>query len=192
MLHTGPTSWTKGKAALSVIVIIAAIAVGASSYLRKTYAQSGTVGPAGSFSSALDTKTAVPDVDAEKAGPLPQGQEIRFEILESLQTLDTLAAGKDVVFIVMPGQDRQSSQVICKEIAVTLNKLRSLGQKIAAFTFGNTGPDYDRLVNHFAVESFPCVVVLGRGGSASAVSGDISEARLYNAFALATQPAAPE
>ena len=76
-----------------------------------------------------------------------------------------------------------------RQIEVVLSNLRSSGQKIGAFTLRANVPDYGYLVRHFAVKSFPCVVVLGRGGTASAVSGDVSEARLYNAFVLALKPA---
>ncbi len=183
-------SWSKGKMLISAIIMLAAFGVGASSFVRVTTAQSEKISPARSFAAALDEHPASPEVDLDKVKPRPQREEILFEILSSLQTLDTLAADKDVVFIIMLDQGQQSSRTNCKQIALVLNKLRASGQKIAAFTLGNTGPDYDRLVQHFAVKSFPCVVVIGRQGIASAVSGDITETRLYNAFVQAFKPTA--
>jgi hypothetical protein len=69
-----------------------------------------------------------------------------------------------------------------------VNHLGASGQKVGAFTLNANVPDYGYLVRHFGVTSFPCVVVLGRRGAALAVSGDISGARLYGAFLMASRP----
>ena len=50
----GETSWSKGKTLITVIIIIAAIAVGAHSFLSGNSAQSYTTAPAKSFSAGVD------------------------------------------------------------------------------------------------------------------------------------------
>lgn len=181
----------KWKALISGVIILAAIGVAAHSLVGGTSAQSVKAGAVRSFSAALVEKPATSEVDLDKSKPLSQRQEMPlFQILDSLQTLDTLAADKDVVFIIVRGQEQKSSEIICRQVEPVVNKLKTSGHKIAGFTLSSTASDYDRLVRHFAIESFPSVLVLGRQGTASAVSDDISEARLYNAFILASKPAA--
>jgi hypothetical protein len=183
-------SWTKGKVLISVIIITAAIGVGANSILRGTSAQAYKVGPAKSFSASLAESPATAIEIDNKANALPNREEISVNrALDSLQALDTLAADRDVVFIVLPGEEQNPAPAVLKQVGVVANNLWTSGQKIDAFTLKTNAPDYGYLVGHFAIKSFPCVIVLGRRGTASAVSGDISEARLYNAVVLASKPA---
>ncbi len=60
----GGASWKKGKTLVSVIIITAAIGVGANSFLNGNSAQSYTTVPAKSFSAGL---TDIPAVMAEIA-----------------------------------------------------------------------------------------------------------------------------
>jgi hypothetical protein len=183
-------SLTKGKVIISVIIITAAIVVGANSFLRGTSAQAYKVGPAKSFSASLAESPVTAIEVGNKDNPLPNREEISVNrALDSLQALDTLAAEKDVVFIVLPGEEQHPAPAVLKQVGVVANNLLTSGQKIGAFTLKTNVPDYGYLVGHFAVKSFPCVVVIGKRGTASAVSGDISEARLYNAVVLASKPA---
>ena len=110
-------------------------------------------------------------------------------VLDSLQSLDVLAAEKDVVFLVLARDMQATPLAIPKQLGAVANNLANSGQRIAVFTVKSGTPDHERLVRHFSVNAFPCVVILGRQGSASAVAQDISEARLYNAFVLASQAA---
>lgn len=187
--NTGNGIRGQWKAPISGLIILAAIGVAAHSLVGGTSAQSAKASPVRSFSTALDEKPSASEVDLDKRKPLPQRQEIPlFQILDSLQALDTLAADKDVVFIIVRGREQTSSESVCKQVEPVLNKLKTSGHKIGGFTLSSTASDYDRLVRHFAIESFPCVLVMGRHGAASAVSDDISETRLYGAFALALKP----
>ncbi len=183
-------SWNKGKMLISAVIIMAAIGVGANSFVRVTSAQSGKASPIRSFSATLGEKPTPPKGDFDKADLRSQGEIISFNRpLDSLQALDALASDRDVAFILLLGDGQDLPPVVSKQIETALNKLWSSGQKIGAFTLKSDVPDYSHVVRHFAVHSFPCVLVLGRQGTASAVSGDISEARLYNAFILASKPA---
>jgi hypothetical protein len=174
-----------------VIIITAAIGVGANSILRGTSAQAYKVGPAKSFSASLAESPVAAIEIGNQSNPLPNREEISVnQALDSLQALDTLAADKDVVFIVLAGEEQNPAPAVLKQVGVVANNLWTSGQKIGAFTLKTNAPDYGYLVGHFAVKSFPCVVVIGRRGTASAVSGDISDARLYNAVVLASKPAA--
>jgi hypothetical protein len=183
----GEASWKKGKTLISVVIIMAAVAVGAHSFLSGNSAQSYTTVPAKSFSAGL---MGIPIVTPGTPKSQNKPEEISLDrVLDSLQSLDVLAADKDVVFLILSGDMQANSLAIPKQVRAVAINLANSGQRIAVFTVKSGAPDYDRLVRHFSVNTFPCVVILGRQGSASAVAQDISEARLYNAFVLASQSA---
>jgi len=178
---------SKSKLLISAIIIIAAIGVGANSLVRGTSAQTFNTGPVKSLSAGL---TQIPAMALEKNYQgKPQAQQMSLDrVLDSLQSLDTLAADKDVVFLVLPGAAGISSVSVPKQVGAVASNLWNSGQRIAVFTLRIGTSDHDRLVRHFSVKDFPCVVVLGRQGQPSAVAGDITEAGLYSAFVLASTP----
>lgn len=188
--NPGKASHQNGKTMVSVIIIMAAIAVGTNSFLSGNSAQSYTAVPAKSFSSGLTEIQNVAAVDSYQGKPQTKPEEILLNrVLDSLQSLDTLAADKDVVFLVLSGEAEISTISIPKQLGTVANNLSKSGQKVAVFTLKSSSSDYNQLVRHFSVKTFPSVVILGRLGSASAVVGEITEAGLYNAFVLASKPA---
>ena len=103
---------------ISVIIIVAALGVGASSFVRMTPAQSGSIGPARSFSATLGENPATPEVGPEVKLP-SQREEISFDRpLDSLRALDTVASDSDVVFIVLFGEGQEPPQVGSRQIEV--------------------------------------------------------------------------
>jgi hypothetical protein len=162
--------------------------VGANSYFNGNFAQSYAALPANSFSAGLAQVPAVTAVNSSRGQPqTDQGEIALNQVLDSLKSLDTLAADKDVVFLLLPGEAQGASLEIPTQVGIVANNLWKSGQRIAVFTLKSGTPDHNRLVTQFSVKAFPCVVILGRQGFPSAVSGDISEAHLYNAFVLASK-----
>jgi hypothetical protein len=185
----GAVSWQKGKTLVSVIIIMAAIGVGANSFFNGNSAQSYTTVPAQSFSAGLTDIPAVTADNSSQSKPQAKQEEISLNrVLDSLQSLDTLAVDKDVVFLVLPGEAQISSSGVPKQLGTVANNLWKSGQRVGVFTLKNSAPDHTQLARRFSVKAFPCVIVLGRQGQPSAVAGDITEAGLYNAFVLAAKP----
>jgi hypothetical protein len=186
--NPGSVSGKKWKTLVSVVIILAAIGVGANSFFNGNSAQSYTTVPAKSFSAGLIQVPAATAENSSQGKPQVQQGEISLTgVLDSLQSLDTLAADKDVVFLVLPGEAQTSTPVVPKQLGLVANNLWKSGQRIAVFTLKSSSPDHNQLVRHFSVKAFPSVVILGRQGSASVVGADISEAGLYNAFVLASK-----
>ncbi len=187
----GDASWKKGRVLVSIIIILAAIGVGANSLLSGNSAQSYTTVPVKSFSAGLSEIPTVTAENSSQGKPQTKQEEISLSgVLDSLQSLDTLAADKDVVFLVLPGEAQISSPAVPKQLGTVATNLWKNGQKVAVFTLKSSSADHNQLVRHFSVKTFPSVVILGRQGSASAVAGDITEAGLYNAFVLASKSGA--
>ena len=185
--NPGDSPWSKTKLLISVIIIVAAIIVGANSFLSVNQATSYTALPVKSFSSTLMKIPTAKIEDTAKDKSQASLREVSLsQALDSLQALDTLAVDKEVVFLVLPGEALIHAVEIPIQVRTVVNNLWQAGKKVGVFTLKSSSPDYAQLSGRFAVKSFPCVIVMGRQGTASAVSGDVTEARLYNAFVLAS------
>lgn len=181
-------SWKNKKTLLSVIIILAAMGVGANSFFNGNSAQSYTTVPAKSFSAGLTQVPTVTTENSSQGTPQTKQGDISLDgVLDSLQSLDTLAADKDVVFLVLTGGTQLTPPVVPKQLESVANNLWKNGQRIAVFTVKTSSSGHDQLVRHFSVKAFPSVVILGRQGSASVVEADMTEAGLYNAFVLASK-----
>jgi hypothetical protein len=184
-------SWNKGKLLIALIIIVAAIAVGANSFLRGNSANSYTTLPAKSFSAGLTKIPATVEENVNQSKPQKQLEVFSVNrVVDSLQALETLAVNENVIFLVLPGQAQTPPLVIPKQVGEVANNLWKSGQKVGVFTLRSGTADHNRLARQFSVKSFPSVIVLGRQGTALAVSDGITEARLYNAFVLVSKPAA--
>ena len=106
--------------------------------------------------------------------------------LDSLASLSKVAAETDSVFILLAADDQQGNQTITNEIEAAAKKIQSNGISISAFTLKKSAPNYAQLTKQL---SLPCVLAMVKGGGASGVSGEITEAKLIQAFVAASRPA---
>jgi hypothetical protein len=104
-------------------------------------------------------------------------------------SLERAAADKNAVFILLAGGNEEADRSASMEVEAVVDKLSAKGKSVAAFTLQNKTEGYDQLVKQFSVESFPCVIVAGRGCGAAAVWGEITEGNLVRAFIKASVPA---
>ena len=107
--------------------------------------------------------------------------------LDSLASLNTVAGDTDAVFILLSAKDQQDDQTITGEIDAAVQKIKSDSVRVSAFRLKQAAPDYAQLAKQFSV---PCVLAMVKGGGMSAVSGEISEAKLVQAFVTASRPTA--
>ncbi len=164
------------KILVFVLIVGAAVAVGAHALLKK--------GRATDQETQQSFALATPEEEiSEKTVPAVSGAR-----LASLASLIKAAAGQDAVFILLPGENSQSAQAASRQVEEAVSKLRSKRKKVAAFTLEKSTADHARLVEQFSITSFPCVVALGRGCGSSLVSGELTEARLFQAFVAASTP----
>jgi hypothetical protein len=104
--------------------------------------------------------------------------------LDSLAALDEVAADVDAVFILICSQDHQDAQTIMAEIEGATEKIRSRGKQVSAFKLNSDAVDYENLAKQFSV---PTVLAMVKGLGYSAVSEQITEANLLEAFVTASR-----
>jgi hypothetical protein len=104
--------------------------------------------------------------------------------LDSLAALDEVATDADTVFILICARDQQGAQTIIGEIEGATRKIRSRGNRASAFRLKNDTVDYEDLAGQFSV---PTVLAMVKGLGYSAVSEQITEVKLLEAFVTASR-----
>lgn len=108
----------------------------------------------------------------------------------SLKTIDALgaqAAGKQALFFFLFEGDKDQSQNLSRLVEKSVKTLSANGKRVAAFTLYRDEEGFDELREKLSINSFPCVVVVGRSCSPVVIStGDITENNLAYAFGRAS------
>jgi hypothetical protein len=179
---------TKAKVIVCLVVGLAAAAVLARGIIKNTAAEDD--GDPQSFATALPVALA-----ATPASPATHATEIAAEQkgksslwgdpLDSLATLNTVAAEKNAVFILVPAEDDVEVEKIKQQIEAAATKATARGTTIAAFILDEDAQDYKKVCSQV---SAPCVLTMVKGGGMSVVSKDITEANLLQALVTASRP----
>ena len=123
---------------------------------------------------------------SEKNESLKQTAVLCGTNLASLAELNSLAADKKAVFILLAGDSQQATEKVGRALEQTSKTITEKGTPVAIFTLDSNKDDYARLVKDLSIESFPSVVVMGKGAGVSVVSGTVNETNLLTAFVKAT------
>jgi hypothetical protein len=172
---SGKTRWVIGT-----IVLLAAGVMVARAVIKNGGTSSQT--PASTFAvlAALPGASAT----ATNAGLAAATTEKSLEPLGSLLELNTLATKPDAVFIYLPGKEETSATPPLKALQGAAQAVEAnAGQKCGLFTLKAGSADYDQLAGKI---TFPSVLALVKGRGMSAISGDITEAKLVQGFVAAS------
>jgi len=185
---SGPESGGKNwKTLICILVLLAAGVVLARSFIVKSdtdgdqsqqvFAPVLTDNMSDTPSVADDTKEQ--DIAGEAAPSLWRAE------LDSMASLNKVATNTDAVFILLSAKDQQDNQTITKEIDAAAQRIQANGVRVSAFRLRQGAPEYAQLSKQVSI---PCVLAMVKGGGMSAVSGEISEAKLVQAFVTASRP----
>ncbi|HBA82704.1 MAG TPA: hypothetical protein DCZ95_01300 [Verrucomicrobia bacterium] len=102
----------------------------------------------------------------------------------ALSELNDAAADTDAVFVFLPGQDEASDQLLVAPIQDAARTIAARSQsRIGLFTLKPGSPDYEKL---FVQTPPPRVLAMVKGRGMASVSGEITEAKLVQAFVEAS------
>jgi len=199
----------KWKTAVFLIIVVAAGVVLARSLIRKSNSISdqsqqsfATIEPVGKSDTPstlnVTAKVETPtESKSEIKSPSVENGKAEMEVsnettsslwgqpLDSLASLNKVAAETDVVFILLGAEDKQNMQPITKQIEAAAKKVQSNGVRVSAFTLKKDAPNYAQLAKQLSI---PCVLAMVKGRGMSGVSGDITETKLVQAFVMASRP----
>lgn len=110
-------------------------------------------------------------------------QVVSGETIESLSDLNRKAAASDGVFVFLAGGDAEKAREAAAVLEKAAGKIRERGTKLDLFTLRNGSVEYRDLS---AQVPPPGVVAMVKGRGAKTLSGDITEAKLLQAFLAAS------
>ncbi len=176
-----PQKW---RALIFFVVLVAAAIVLANSLIKKSKAaaeQSKHSFPVVATGQTTPSQSA--GAEAEKTADAAESALWGPE-LDSLAALDEVATGVSTVFILIGGRNQQDAQAIVNEIEAATRKIRSRGNRASAFRLKDDTVEHENLVEQF---SEPTVLAMVKGLGYSAVSEEITEANLLEAFVMASR-----
>ena len=175
------------KIAMFVLIVVAAGVVLARSLISKSNSAAdqrqqlfATIPPDGK----PDTPAAANITETQ--GSDQPASSLWGEPLDSLASLNKVAADTDAVFILFAADDQESSQAATKQIEAAAKTIRGSGTRVSAFRLKQGTADYANLTKQLSV---PCVLAMVKGRGLSGVSGEITETKLVQAFVAASRPA---
>lgn len=168
---SGRMRWVLGAVVLAAALVVAARSVVKAKAVSADKAMSGfataqTYASAGDISSAKNDAPAIADTIA--------GREI-----SALSELNTVAADTNAVFIFLPDKKEKAGNAPTAQIQSAVRTLEARGGKLGVFTLKPDARDYGQITAQVAV---PAVLAMVKGRGMSAVSGEITEAKLVQAF----------
>ena len=188
---SGPDDSGKGwKMVVFILIVVAAGVVLARSLIDKsnsaidqTQPLFATIPPESSPHTPSLLNDTIKKEGSDKAETTLWGQEL--DSLDSLASLNKLAADVDAVFVLLAAKNQLNDQAITKEIEATAQKIISNGSKVSAFRLKESAPDYAQLAKQVSI---PSVLAMVKGRGMSTVSGEITETKLIQAFVAASRP----
>jgi hypothetical protein len=183
----GGKNW---KIAVFILIVVAAGAVLARSFIRKTNSAANQ----GQQSFAViqpepgGYKEAPSIVDGATEAEVSNqpASSLWGKPLDSLASLSDAASDTDAVFIFLAAEDQQDMQPITREIEAAAKTIQAGGTRISAFRLMQGAPNYANLTKQLSV---PCVLAMVKGGGMSGVPADqITETKLVQAFVTASRP----
>jgi hypothetical protein len=102
--------------------------------------------------------------------------------LGAFAELNTAAAKTDAVFLFLPAKEGASGKVPSAPMKAAARTMEAKGIKCALFTLKPGSPDYEQIAKQTSV---PSVLALVKGRGMSAVSGEVTEAKLLQGYVAA-------
>ena len=184
----GTSSGSRSKTFVFVLVMLIAVGVGGYSFSKRFVVKSQDL------EQPLITSTSKGTPGLSWRNPatieLPSGAGAAScgVTLSSLKALDDVAADKEAVFVLLPGDGEETSGNVSRSVNAVIKMLSGQGRRVGTFTLRKRVEGYEQLIKQFSVKSLPCVIVAGRGCGSAAVSGEITEIKLLRAFVQASMP----
>jgi hypothetical protein len=184
-----PSGNKKLKAVICIIVLLAVGSIFA--YKAKNGKQSVPINTATAFASPIakevnEPNSVVATIDKQEVVVKTVEETKKVgEFLDSLATLNKVAIDKDAVFIFVPAKN---SDIVSKEtfdaIASAKQKIESKGAKLGLYTIQSSSPEYANLA---AQLTLPGMLVMSKGRGMGAVSGEITETKLLQAYVASSR-----
>ena len=130
------------------------------------------------------TEPAEAGAASSSGGAVTTGETSVGTILGAFAELNTAAGKADAVFVFLPGKEGTSGNAPAAPMKAAARTMEAKGVKCGLFTLKPGSPDYEQMAKQTAM---PAVLALVKGKGMSAVSGEVTEAKLLQGYVAAGQ-----
>ncbi len=127
---------------------------------------------------------AAPAPSGDRAATASEETPIWGPTLNSVAELNELAVDEDAVLVLVPAADGRQGEGVKAEIEAATETARSRGLVTTAYTLSPDAPEYSMVTRDV---SPPCVLAMMKGAGAIPVSGEITQAKIWDALTAAAQ-----
>jgi hypothetical protein len=129
-----------------------------------------------------ETQSAVKNATASESTPK---NRMIGEYLDSLSSLNKVALNHDAVFIFIPAPKSQFADDATNNAVIAAQQtLKSKKINLGLYTLPNSSPDYAAIS---AQAQTPAILIASKGKGMAAVSGEVTETKLLQAYMSSTQ-----
>ena len=133
------------------------------------------------FANPAATQSAPGGADTKSDGAAADETSVGTTI-GAFGELDNVAIKTDAVFIYLPAKEGTAAKAPSTPMKGAARLIEAKGMKCGLFTLKPGSPDYDQIAKQMAV---PGVLALVKGRGMSAVSGEVTEAKLLQGYVAA-------
>jgi hypothetical protein len=108
--------------------------------------------------------------------------------LDTFDSLNKLSSDKDIVFIILPGDDEKLVEKSAPIMEQAAQLLKKDGIKSASYFMTKESADYKKVVESFGVEKFPVVLAVAKGCGKAALVEEITAEKLVEGYKKAVKP----
>ena len=167
----GKARWVVG------VIVLAAAGVLVVKGMIKSDKGSTQAAPAG-FANPAATQSAA-GADSKPAGTVAAEETSVGTTLGAFAELNTAAAKTDAVFLFLPAREGTTAKAPSAPMKAAARTMEAKGIRCGLFTLKPGSPDYEQIAKQTSV---PSVLALVKGRGMSAVSGEVTEAKLLQGY----------
>ena len=174
-----PSGNKKAKVAICLIVVLAVCGIFV--YKAMSAKQKAPAITENAFAAPIANQANV----QEPAVNLVEDKKTAGEFIDSLASLNKIAINQDAVFVFIPakGNDIVSKEII-DAIASAEQKIKSSGVSLGLYTLQSSSPEYANIAAQLPP---PGILVMSKGRGMGAVSGEITETKLLQAYVASSR-----
>ncbi len=104
------------------------------------------------------------------------------------QELNTIFTNHDLIFVILPGSDSNSTKTLANRVAEATAKIEAKGARVDIMTLSARDPEFSITTERLAITQLPAVLAISISGNGAILTGDITEGKLLQIYLVVSQP----
>src|SRR4030042_1361481 len=104
------------------------------------------------------------------------------------QKLNTISIDYDLIFVIIPESDSNSTEILSKRVSDAAAKIEARGVRVETITLSSTDPELSITLKRLAIGQLPAVLAVSTSGNGAVMTGDITEGKLLQTYLGVSQP----